>query len=149
MSRASPEGTGDPALRWTARPEAPCAWGDLLDRLSILELKCERIAEPVALTHVRRERGALAEVVGDQARFPAALAPLLDDLAAVNAVLWDVEDQIRAHERAGDFGAGFVTLARSVYTENDRRAALKRRINLLLGSDLVEEKVFTASPVDP
>lgn len=134
-----------PAPPWPARPEVPCAWGDLFDRLSILELKCERVAEPTALVHVRRERDALAEVVGDRARFPAALGPFLDELAAVNGLLWTLEDRIRAHDRAGDFGAGFVALARSVYTENDRRAALKRRINLLLGSALVEVKVFTSA----
>ena len=134
------------APAWTAQPDVPCAWGDLFDRLSILDLKCERIAEPAALAHVRRERDALAEAVGDRTRFPAALGPLLGDLAAVNKALWGIEDEVRAHERAGDFGARFVAVARSVYAENDRRAALKRRINLLLGSALVEEKHFTDAP---
>lgn len=135
-----------PEPAWTDRPSAPCSWGDVFDRLSILELKCARIADPEALGHVRRERAALSEVVGDRARFPADLGPILDELTDVNALLWTVEDDIRAHERAADFGEGFVRLARSVYAQNDRRAALKRRVNLLLGSALVEEKVFTAAP---
>lgn len=140
-------GADDRTHPWAARPEAPCSWGDLLDRLTILELKCRRITEPVARAHVHRERDALAKALGDQARFPTALGPLVEALAAVNAVLWEIEDRIRAQERAGDFGPTFVTLARSVYRENDRRAAVKRRINHLLGSDFMEEKLYTTGPV--
>ena len=73
---------------------------------------------------------------------PRELAPLARELKAVNEKLWDAEDAIRACERRGDFSARFVALARSVYTENDRRAALKRRISELLGSPLIEEKSY-------
>jgi len=125
-------------------PDAPIAWGELFDKVTILEIKAERIAAPAALVNVRRELAALQAI---EAAAPAAdgLATLKAELAAVNLALWDIEDAIRDHEQAGDFGDRFVALARSVYRENDKRAAIKRRINLLLGSDIVEEKSYAGS----
>lgn len=73
------------------------------------------------------------------------LSPLLDDLRRVNAALWRIEDDIRAKEAAADFGAGFIELARLVYLTNDERSAIKRRINALLRSELVEEKYHAAA----
>jgi hypothetical protein len=123
-------------------PDAPISWGELIDKLTILELKAARLTGPAALANVRRELAALAslEAAANHARLPALRAALME----VNAALWDIEDRIREKEAACDFGAEFVALARSVYRQNDRRAALKREISLALGSDLIEEKSYGA-----
>jgi hypothetical protein len=133
-------------------PLVPVSWGELLDKISILEIKAERIADPARRANVGRELRALARARDEAAGFPgrpggpaaapAGLDRLVAELRRVNETLWDVEDEIRLAERAGDFGPRFVALARSVYRTNDRRAALKRSINDLLGSRLVEEKSY-------
>ncbi|MRX51893.1 hypothetical protein GI374_15995 [Paracoccus sp. S-4012] len=120
-------------------PLAPVSWGELLDKIAILELKAVRIADPAARANVARELALLREVAAP-ARDAPGLAPLLAGLAAVNAALWDIEDAIRAKEARAEFDAEFIRLARSVYLTNDRRSALKREVNRLLRSDLVEEK---------
>ncbi|MFC3631237.1 DUF6165 family protein [Paracoccus angustae] len=122
-----------------AAPLAPVSWGELLDKITILEIKADRIADPAARANVGRELALLREVAGPVLPQPG-LAPLMDGLRRVNLALWDIEDDIRACEAAARFDAQFVALARSVYLTNDERAALKRRINALLRSDLVEEK---------
>lgn len=118
--------------------------GELIDKITILEIKSERIDAPGKRANVVRERRVL-ETARD-ASIPASpdLDRLTAELRQVNAALWDIEDDIRACERAGDFGEKFVTLARSVYRTNDRRAALKRAINDLLGAAIVEEKSYAA-----
>ncbi len=123
--------------------EAPVSWGELIDKITILEIKSERIEDAQKRANVDRE---LALLQGRLALAPAhpELARLTDDLRAVNLMLWKVEDDIRDCERAGDFGPHFVTLARSVYQTNDRRAALKRDINVALASGIVEEKSYKA-----
>ena len=118
------------------------SWGELIDKYTILAIKLERLTDADKLQNVRNELAALAP-----ARTQAhALAPGLDELEAnlkaVNATLWVIEDDIRDCERAQNFGATFIALARSVYRQNDRRAALKRQINERLGSKLVEEKSY-------
>ncbi len=125
-------------------PLAPVSWGELLDKITILEIKAERIANPAARANVARELSLLRETAAPVLPQPD-LAPLLDGLRRVNAALWDIEDDIRAHEAAGDFGAGFVELARSVYLTNDERSAIKRQVNALLRSELVEEKYHAAA----
>ena len=119
--------------------------GELLDKLSILRIKSERIADPEKRRHVQKEMAAL-ETARQGLPSPLGLAPLEAELAAVNARLWDVEDALRVCERDQDFGPLFIELARSVYHTNDRRAALKRAINDLLGSSLVEVKSYAAAP---
>jgi hypothetical protein len=123
-------------------PDAPISWGELIDKLTILELKAARLSDPAALANVRRELAALAplEAAANDARLPALRAALME----VNAALWDIEDRIREKEAAADFGAAFVELARAVYRQNDRRAALKREISSALGSELIEEKSYGA-----
>jgi tetratricopeptide (TPR) repeat protein len=116
--------------------------GELLDKISILQIKSERIAGEDKLRNVRRELAVLAEARDRAVPESAELAGLAGDLKAVNEALWEVEDEVRRCEHAGDFGPRFVELARSVYRHNDRRAALKRRINDLLGSGLKEEKSY-------
>jgi hypothetical protein len=116
--------------------------GELVDKITILQIKEEQITDPAKLANVRTELGILS-AARDKAILPSRA---LDDLAAqlkqVNQDLWDIEDQIRLCEKAKDFGAKFIELARSVYFQNDRRAALKRQISELLGSKILEEKAY-------
>ena len=122
---------------------APAAVGDVLDRVTILEIKRARV--PAARRpHVEAELAAL------RAAWAAADLPAPDgvpeyaELSAVNLALWEVEDRLRAAEARGDFGPAFVADARSVYRTNDRRAALKRAVNERFGSAIREEKVHPA-----
>ncbi len=115
--------------------------GDLLDKTTILRIKAERIADADKLAHVRAELDGL-EAVRRALPESDELAVVEAELGEVNLALWDVEDALREHERRQDFGPRFVELARSVYRHNDRRAALKREANELLGSPIVEEKSY-------
>lgn len=120
----------------------PVSWGELLDKITILDIKNERIGDAAKRANVARELSALNGVVASHGPLPEGAAALIDDLRSVNAALWDIEDEIRDCERQADFGARFVELARAVYHTNDRRAAVKRQLNDLLGSELVEEKSY-------
>lgn len=123
--------------------EVPVSWGELIDKITILEIKSERMTDPAKLANVRRELQLLNERLAT-APASAAVARLRSDLKTVNTELWDIEDDIRDQERARDFGARFVDLARAVYRTNDRRAELKRAINDALGSAIQEEKSYAA-----
>lgn len=125
------------------RVTVPISVGELLDKITILEIKAERIADADKLAHVEAELALLAERRDALGLARPDLAPLVAGLAAVNRRLWEIEDRLRRLEREADFGGAFVDLARSVYLENDRRAELKREINRLSGSDLVEEKSYS------
>ena len=127
-------------------PCVPVSWGELIDKITILEIKRERIAGSAAQANVARELSALQAVAG-KILAVTEIEQAVARLRAVNADLWDIEDDIRGKEAAGDFGECFVELARSVYRLNDRRAAIKRDINAQLGSELVEEKSYTAALV--
>jgi len=126
--------------------QVPVSWGELIDKIAILEIKSERISDAAKLVNVRTELAALAGVrdanLPSDKKALADLATLTADIKKVNEALWEIEDDIRDCERDKDFGPRFVELARSVYKTNDRRAALKRDINTLLGSELVEEKSY-------
>jgi len=121
----------------------PISPGELLDKISILEIKLDSIGDRAKQENVRRE---LAELAAVRQSLPqsAELAGLTVELKSVNERLWNIEDDIRDCERRQDFGPAFIELARSVYRQNDRRAALKRQINELLGSRLIEEKAYAA-----
>jgi len=127
-----------------ALPLVPVSWGEILDKITILELKAERIVDPVRRANVRLELATLTAIRDDAGELGAGVRDLVRELAAVNAVLWEVEDALRRHEDRGCFNADFIALARQVYQTNDRRAALKRRINQLTGSTLIEEKSYGA-----
>ena len=116
---------------------------ELLDKISILEIKAERIADPAKLKNVRAQLRALCEVRDRRVAASDELAKLQAELKTVNEALWDIEDEIRLCEANRDFGTRFVELARAVYRNNDRRAGLKRSIDLLLGSAILEEKSYT------
>lgn len=120
----------------------PVSFGELLDKIAILQIKSERIADPAKLANVRHELSALEKT---WLAHPAAgrdIARLRAELKAVNERLWAIEDDIRLKEKAQAFDEAFVRLARSVYFENDERARIKKEINLALGSSYVEEKSY-------
>ena len=131
---------------------APPAWpveievapGELIDKITILEIKNERITDPAKLQNVRTELDSLVAARDRALPRLAAMDSIVAELKQVNQALWDIEDEVRVHERQEDFGERFVELARSVYRQNDRRAALKRRLNELFGSRLVEEKSYAS-----
>ncbi|MET0338477.1 MAG: DUF6165 family protein [Caulobacter sp.] len=121
---------------------APISAGELVDKITILRVKAERIGDPAKEANVRKELALLEAIAAEALTDASELANLTAQLQAVNAALWDIEDGKRDCERRQDFGPQFVGLARSVYIENDRRAAIKRSINAAAGSDIVEEKSY-------
>ena len=120
----------------------PVSVGEVVDKVTILEIKSERISDSEKLRNVAAELDALRPLVSGGVFDSAELVALTDGLRAVNGELWDIEDDIRAEEAAGRFGERFIELARAVYVNNDRRAELKKKINLATGSQLVEEKSY-------
>ena len=118
--------------------------GELIDKITILRIKSGRITDAAKLKNVRTELAVLNETLEKDVPASDELSRLDAALQAVNEELWVIEDDIRDCERAGDFGDEFIRLARAVYVTNDKRAALKKEINLLLGSTLVEEKSYAA-----
>ena len=126
-----------------AAPSVPVSWGELLDKITILEIKRERITRAEARENVLREY-RLLQSIGSKVLNRSGITPLVRALKAVNEALWEIEDAIREQEAARQFGAEFVRLARAVYQRNDERAAIKREINLALESDLIEEKSYAS-----
>lgn len=126
----------------------PISIGELIDKLTILEIKSERIADAQKLINIRKELSFLREIWNSLAQASRPITELRARLKSVNEILWDIEDQIRVKEARQEFDEKFIELARAVYTHNDHRAALKRRINLALGSEVIEEKSYAeyASP---
>lgn len=122
----------------------PVSWGELLDKITILMIKSERIADKGKLVNIRRELEELEKTRDEAAVLPETARAVFADLKAVNEKLWVIEDDIRDCERQKDFGATFVELARAVYFTNDERFRLKRELNDIMGSALVEEKSYAA-----
>lgn len=118
--------------------------GELIDKITILEIKFERIADADKRKNVRVELEVL-KAARDRAIAPSPeMTSLTEALKKINETLWEIEDRIRECDRTQDFGPNFIELARSVYRTNDRRAAVKRQINDLLGSKLIEEKSYVS-----
>ena len=122
--------------------KVPISPGELLDKITILRIKSQRMSDPAKLSNVRLELRALEQTWGASAYAKIDVAADVGALLAVNERLWVIEDDIRDKERAQAFDAEFIRLARAVYVENDERAAIKRRINTTLGSSIVEEKSY-------
>lgn len=120
----------------------PVSFGELLDKIAILQIKSERIGDPGKLANVRAELSALEKTWMAHPAAGGDVARLRAELKAVNERLWVIEDEIRIKEKAQAFDEEFIKLARSVYYENDERARLKKEINLALGSSYVEEKSY-------
>jgi Family of unknown function (DUF6165) len=127
----------------------PVSPGELLDKITILRIKSTRIADPAKSANVRLELSLLENTWRDSGCAAGSIAS--DELALreVNQRLWDIEDRIREKEAAQRFDADFIELARAVYICNDERAAIKRRINLQLGSRIVEEKSYAPYGLKP
>jgi hypothetical protein len=121
----------------------PISPGELLDKLTILQIKSENITDSIKLQNVNIERAALQNVVDAHIPDTAKLQSLTASLLDINKKLWAIEDDIRDCERTRDFGDTFVQLARAVYITNDKRADLKKQVNTEMGSKLVEEKSYT------
>lgn len=117
--------------------------GELIDKITILQIKSDRIADAGKLANVRHELEVLTRTLHEQVPPSDELTRLSDELKSINESLWVIEDDIRACEAAKDFGKTFIELARAVYITNDRRAAVKKQINLLTGSTIIEEKSYT------
>ena len=122
--------------------QVPVSFGELIDKITILRIKVERIGEPEKLANVRRELNLLERSAQEDGASVPPIDLLTDQLTLVNERLWTIEDALRSCEREGDFGPRFVALARSVYCENDTRSAIKRAINTLASSALFEEKSY-------
>jgi hypothetical protein len=122
--------------------KVPISPGELLDKVTILRIKSQRMSDPVKVSNVRLELRALEETWSASAYASIDIDADLRALLAVNERLWVIEDDIRDKERAQSFDAEFIRLARAVYFENDERAAIKRRINTTLGSSIIEEKSY-------
>ena len=120
----------------------PISFGELIDKITILEIKSERIADAGKLVNVRTELKHLDQTWAAHPASHVDIAVERARLKAVNELLWDIEDRIRLKEKAQAFDSEFIELARAVYFRNDERAAVKREINLKLGSSLVEEKSY-------
>ncbi|SHH09127.1 hypothetical protein SAMN05444003_2049 [Cognatiyoonia sediminum] len=122
----------------------PISPGELIDKLTILRIKSEKLTDPSKLENVRFEQRRLQLIADDVLPTDETLSTLWAELYEVNVDLWTIEEDIRKFEDQKDFGAAFIALARAVYVTNDRRAELKKQINTLLGSTLVEEKSYTS-----
>src|SRR5271169_337766 len=121
-------------------PIVQVSWGELIDKLTILEIKEVRLTSLEAIANVRRELTAVRTVVQDvQSKVPR-LAKLTNELKVTNEAIWEIVNNIRAKESAKCFDQEFIDLARSVYLQNDKRADIKRQINTLMKSEIVEEK---------
>jgi Family of unknown function (DUF6165) len=124
---------------------APISIGELIDKITILEIKSERMNDPQKLRNVNAELAMLRALASKAGLNASEMAPHAEELKSINAALWDIEDEIREFEERKDFGARFVELARSVYRTNDHRARVKQRINAAFGSSLIEEKSYKGS----
>ncbi len=120
----------------------PVSPGELVDKITILEIKAERITDEEKLRNVRMELDLLVQVWETVSVNTEAIPPLKETLKGINQALWNIEDQIRVKELRQEFDQEFIDLARSVYIQNDQRAAAKKQINVLLGSRIQEEKSY-------
>ena len=125
----------------------PISVGELLDKISILQIKNEKVKDQTKLINIRHElqllEGTITESEMEDLICPKILTKLRTELKSVNNALWSIEDELRIMETRGEFGVNFVTTARKVYEYNDHRARIKRKINELTGSELIEEKYYS------
>ena len=123
-------------------PQVPISWGELFDKITILQIKLENLTSKDALKNVEQELKKLQSILTQNGLKTMETIQLEGELRRTNQQLWGIEDKIRDKERANSFDDEFIQLARSVYITNDERSRIKRKINDLLGSELVEEKSY-------
>jgi len=128
--------------------QVPVSPGELLDKITILEIKSERMNDAAKLANVRLELSILNNTWTGTVTPDDTIERIHAELKRINEALWEIEDDIREKERAGEFDARFIELARSVYVTNDQRAAAKKELNVYLGSDIVEEKSYADYTTD-
>jgi hypothetical protein len=133
-------------MRIRHAPMIPVSWGELVDKITILELKRNKIESEPARKKIEQELTLLLKLYEDGIDETACMNELKRDLASVNSQLWNVEDSLRAKEAKNIFDAEFIALARSVYKLNDRRFEIKRRLNAETASELIEEKIYPKYP---
>ena len=124
-------------------PLIPISWGELFDKITILQIKLENLQNHNALKNVKIEYDELFKIYENNFRADANAKRLLVDLKTINKTLWNIEDDIRDKERHKTFDEEFIELARSVYITNDERSRIKRKINETFGSQLIEEKSYS------
>lgn len=135
-------------IAWNSTPLLPVAWGEVFDKFIILQIKANFLQKSDTpensqkLQNVLNEKHLIQQVIGDLQKFPPDLQNLISQLHDINLQLWHIEDAKRNHERQKLFDDDFIELARNVYLKNDKRAQIKKQINLLLGSQIVEEKSY-------
>ena len=122
--------------------QIPISPGELLDKITILQIKSERITDATKVANVRTELGMLERVWSDTVEDDEQIRALSGELKSINEALWEIEDDIRGEERNKRFGERFIELARAVYVTNDERANAKKKVNLHLNSSIVEEKSY-------
>ena len=122
----------------------PISPGELLDKITILQIKSERISDAIKVANVRTELGMLEQVWSDTVEDDEQIRALSSELKSINEALWEIEDDVRDEERNKRFGDRFIELARAVYVTNDERANAKKKVNLHLNSSIVEEKSYQA-----
>ena len=122
--------------------KVPVSPGEVLDKITILEIKSERMSDPEKVANVRVELALLQETWNENIRDTREIQSLHAQLKDINEALWEIEDDIRDKERAGEFDDRFIELARAVYVTNDKRSRVKKELNLLLGSEIIEEKSY-------
>jgi hypothetical protein len=120
----------------------PISWGELVDKITILEIKMDRIKDAEKLVNISRELQSLRLIFDKGCAEPEKIGQVKAELREVNEKLWMIEDDIRRCEKKKDFSQRFIELARAVYINNDKRAELKREINTVLKSELFEEKSY-------
>ena len=124
-------------------PLVPISWGELLDKITILEIKVERLKGKLAIANVTTELNLLSEIANSLEHSPET-STLVARLKVLNETLWQIENDIRELERSRKFDSAFVELARSIYRLNDERAAVKRALNVAFGSKIIEEKSYNS-----
>ena len=122
--------------------QVPVSVGEILDKITILQIKLAHISEAAKRVNINNELNALLPLVAGDEFTTEEMRGLMAELRAVNEALWDIEDDIREKEAAKSFDAEFIRLARAVYVTNDKRAEIKKQINLATGSALIEEKSY-------
>ena len=142
LMRDEPQAANEYAQK-ASTPRVPTSWGELIDKITILEIKSVEIVNKIARANVVKELSLLQQLAGAHGACEQ-LSDLKSKLKAVNAALWKIEDAIREKDRKNEFDEEFIELARSVYRRNDERAAIKRTINTVLASEIVEEKSYEA-----
>ena len=124
-------------------PLIPVSWGELFDKITILQIKIENLQEKNALNNVKTEHDQLNTIYNNNFLIDEIARVLFNDLKEVNQKLWDIEDKIREKEKSKKFDKEFIELARNVYFTNDERSRIKRNINETFGSKIIEEKSYS------